>query len=118
MANNDSKTPLDAALEHVSDNRRGFLKRLLGTTAVVAVLPLISTDAAAQPPLPFGIGKGILAPGLAKGVPFAGKGGGGYVGKGGGGYAGKGGGGYTGKGSGRRGYSGKGGGRGGGKGGR
>ncbi|MBK1723900.1 hypothetical protein CKO23_16895, partial [Thiocystis violacea] len=77
------------ALEHVSANRRDFLKRLLGGTAAVAALPLISTDAAAQP-LPFGIGKGIFAAGAAKGVVPAGpsgKGGGGrsYGAKGGGG---------------------------------
>ncbi|NEX22680.1 twin-arginine translocation signal domain-containing protein [Thiorhodococcus mannitoliphagus] len=131
MAKSDSKTALDAALEQVPASRREFLKRVLGGTAVVAALPLISTEAAAQPPLPFGIGKGIFAAGAAKGVVRAapaGKGGGGpyYGGKGGGGgsYAGKGGGGggsYTGKGGGGGSSAGKGGGSGGsggGKGGR
>lgn len=68
MANSDSKTALDAALEHVPANRRDFLKRLLGGTAAVAALPLIATDATAQPLLPFGIGKGVFGAGAAKGV--------------------------------------------------
>ena len=89
MKNNDSTTALDEALEHVSSNRRDFLKQLLAGAAVVATLPLISSEAAAQP---WGSG-------------YYGKGGGYYYGKG-DGYYGKGDG-YYGKGSG---YYGKGGG--------
>lgn len=79
MAKSESKTALDAALDQVPASRRDFLKRVLGGTAAVAALPLISSEAAAQPPLPFGIGKGVFAAGAAKGAPRpavpAGKGG-------------------------------------------
>ena len=99
MATNDSKTVLDTALEHVSGDRRDFLKQLFAGAAAAA-LPLITTEAAAQPPLP--IGKGFFTKGVAPVVvPLAAKGGRAPrpSGKGGGFRGGKGGGG--GKGPGR-----------------
>ncbi len=96
MTPDDSLNALDKVLEHVSDERRDFLKRILGGAAVAA-MPLILSEVAAQPPAP---GKGVFKGGAG----YLGKGGApGYVGKGGGrpGYAGKGGGpGYVGKGGG------------------
>ncbi|NEV62188.1 twin-arginine translocation signal domain-containing protein [Thiorhodococcus minor] len=110
MAKSESKTALDAALEQVPASRRDFLKRVLGGSAAVAALPLISSEAAAQPPLPLGIGKGVFAAGAAKGAarPAApsGKGGGGAPrsrgGKGGGGGRSSGGKGSSGGGKSRR----------------
>ncbi len=108
MVNNDSKAALENALEHVSDNRRAFLKRLLDATTAVVALPLIATDVMAQPPPPlhFGIGKGAFGPGPGKGAPMMGKGAP-MMGKG-APMMGKGGGGYAGKGGGRGGYGGRG----------
>ena len=100
MKNIDAKTALHQALEHVPNERRDFLLRILEGTVAVAALPLtVSTEVSAQPAPP---GKGYYYEG-GKGGGYYGKGdnyygkGSSYYGKG--GDYGKGGYGYSGKGS-------------------
>ena len=58
MATNDPISALDKALEQVSGNRRGFLKRVLGGAAALGAVPLITSEAAAQETEGGGKGKG------------------------------------------------------------
>ena len=58
MARPDPYRALDQSDEYVDGNRRRFLKRLLGTSAAVAVLPLMTSEAAAQEEVPNVEGEG------------------------------------------------------------
>ena len=78
MATNDSMNALDKALENVSGNRRGFLKRVVGGAAALGAIPLLTSEAAAQEGEGAGKGKGERK-GKGKG---RGKGKGGGKGKG------------------------------------
>ena len=48
MAHSDPNKVLDQIFENVDGDRRGFLKRLLGGSAALAVIPLMTSEAAAQ----------------------------------------------------------------------
>ena len=58
MAQPDPYRVLDQSDEYVDGDRRRFLKRLLGTSAAVAVLPLMTSKAAAQEEVPNVEGEG------------------------------------------------------------